>query len=562
MSLAAADSSLSVDLLRELLSDPQRRLAAADRIKEASDFALPRLAYWNYSLCRRHRQGWVEDLPDGSQRTVVDRPAPGCRQCGIHFRKHQRVGVSWLYLRGRGLLADTVGSGKTAHAAGLIALLRETGELDRGKVLVVCRAPAILQWQTELARMIPAVATITATGTRRERIAKYSSGWEVCIVGPQMLLNDHELITRNFSLALVVSDDVDALRHRENRQAYALRAVAKVSPRMVVMTGTPLQKKLHELYATLEPLGGREVFGSELQFKRRYVREEKVTIYDQRTGRKREVTQVVGYKNLDEFKRLVAPFALRRTAADIDDVDLPAVVSHNVQLELYPAQQAKYDELRRGVLTILREEGALVKQATAMAKLHYGAQICAGLAALGEPDGPQTSVKLDWLMDQVVEGDLSEEKVVVFAAYKNTIRALHARLNRAGVGYETVWGDEPDKARRHASQERFWSDPSCRLLIGTQAIEQSLNLQVSRHLVNVDMIMNPARMEQLSGRIRRDGSAYKHVYVHNLLTVGTQEERYLPLLEREQALIDHIWNENSELFERLPPAALMALITG
>jgi SNF2 family DNA or RNA helicase len=69
-------------------------------------------------------------------------------------------------------------------------------------------------------------------------------------------------------------------------------------------------------------------------------------------------------------------------------------------------------------------------------------------------------------------------------------------------------------------------------------------------------------MEQLAGRIRRDGSKYKSVYVHNLLTVGTQEERYLPALQREQALIDHVWDSKSELFESLSPLQLLTMIGG
>src|SRR5690606_10984415 len=145
---------------------------------------------------------------------------------------------------------------------------------------------------------------------------------------------------------------------------------------------------------------------------------------------------------------------------------------------------------------------------------------------------------------------------------KNSVRALQYRLRAQGVGFVTVWDDEPDKSKRAAAQERFWEDPRCRVLIGTKSIDQSLNLQVSRHLVNMDMILNPARMEQLAGRIRRDGSAYQHVFVHNLLTVRTQEERYLPLLEREAALAAHIWDENSQLFNALSPMALLQLISG
>ena len=97
--------------------------------------------------------------------------------------------------------------------------------------------------------------------------------------------------------------------------------------------------------------------------------------------------------------------------------------------------------------------------------------------------------------------------------------------------------------------------------MGTSAIEQSLNLQCARHLINVDMIPNPARMTQLAGRISRDGSQHKTVYVHNLLTYDTQEENYLPVLEREQALIDTVWDSTSELFRQLSGLELLQLFS-
>jgi SNF2 family DNA or RNA helicase len=67
-------------------------------------------------------------------------------------------------------------------------------------------------------------------------------------------------------------------------------------------------------------------------------------------------------------------------------------------------------------------------------------------------------------------------------------------------------------------------------------------------------------MQQIAGRIRRDGSRYKSVYVHNLFARGTQEEGYLAVLRREQALADHIFGESNELFEALNPLALLELI--
>lgn len=799
----------------------------------------------------------------------------------------------------------THNTGKTIVAAGLLGLLHETGELGSSRGLIVTRSGTpLMQWQRQMQRLLPDLGITATVGTRAQRVEGYLRPWTVGLMGYHMLQRDIEDMLE-FPIRTLIVDDVDALRHPHTKTSYCLKRLAQDCHRVVVLSGTPLQKRLHELHSVLEPVGGRQIFGSAHAFEQRYVRQEKVTIVTG-TGPKRQtrhIRKVVGYQNIEEFAQLVKPLALRRTAADIDDVDLPAVSPHDVFLDLYPAQVEKYRELRQGVLKIIKASGRQVKRAAAAAQFTYGAMLCSGLATLGEEDRPQTSVKMDWLEEKIVDGDLSDEKVVVFMNYKNdqplsaevwtpqglktmgeikvgdsvfslegvpstvtavypagirdvykvnfsdgtwaessathlwrvsvgeneeevlplhvimtelmqpahrkrvvrvpfiepqdfeesplpfdpyalglllgdgcfqgvpnfcsedeellqavelaaieigckatrfvregfklpftsvnlpkasygkgsgrenpltsilksfglwkhvahekfipelyktasiktrlailqglmdtdgtvsssgravfvtvsprlvddvawiarslgmlvttkkynhcpsesrtrpfyhvnvtsslpvfrlsrklskqrcevgdkrvvdvvwqrreqtqclevsapshcyvtngftpthnTIRAMRARLDRAGVSSAIIWGEEPNPAVRFAEQERFWHDPQCRVLIGTTAIEQSLNLQIARHLVNVDTIMNAARMVQLSGRIRRDGSQFKTVYVHNLLTNGTQEEAYLPLLEREQALQDAVWDEKSELFQELSPLALLTLI--
>lgn len=546
-------------------SDAQREALAA-RVHDLEDFNLPRLRAWNYDLCRLHRGGWDEVYYEqGSDepltRRITDRPKPGCRKCAIHFRSHQRVGVTWLYLKKRALLADTMGSGKTSHIGGLIAMLLETGEIPTvGRAVIVPRAPALDQWRTELLRMMPGLNVVVATGTKKQRTSLYLQPWDVMLIGPEMLRNDYQMLMR-FPLALVAADDIDQLRNPEIATSQILDLLGKHADRYVIASGTPLQKRLPELHAVLDAVGGTQVLGDIDTFNRRYLRSEYVTSFNEREGRTFKSKQITGYKNLDDLKRKIGPLVLRRT--QFADVDFPTIVPNDIMLDLYPLQRAKYKELQRGVIELLKEDGgSQIKKVSAIAKLHYGSAICAGLAALGEPDAPKTSVKMDWLIEKITQGELSDEKVVVFANLKNSVRAIQNRLHASGVGFVTIWGENKNRAERTAAQERFWEDPNCRVLLGTRAIEQSLNLQVSRHLVNVDMIMNPARMEQLAGRIRRDGSAYSHVFVHNLLTVDTQEERYLPLLEREAALAGHIWDENSELFQSLSTQALLALISG
>lgn len=531
----------------------ERRKALAWMAHESKDRNLPRFDFWDYEACKVHVQGWVDET--GQRRTT---PKPDCRVCGIVPRAHQRVGALWLYLVKKGLLADTTGVGKTTQAGLLIALLIESGELSlfrnpeggRGRVIVVPTAPALSQWHHELLRMMPTLNVIVASGgmSKAKRREMYQTAWQVLLLGPEMFRSDHEMLQNVHCSALIV-DDVDALRNHETTTSTVLDNMGRRTDRYIIMNATSVQKRLMELHCTLDAVGGERLLGGRTTFERTYI--------DKVGGETR-------YRRLDDLKARIGPIVLRRTAEDLDDVDMPAIQPSNHMLELYPRQRAKYEELREGVIRLLRDNEHQVKRVTAMSKLHYGAAICAGLGSLGAddmPDGPGASVKLDWLMDRVT-GEFEEEKIVVFARLKNTIRDLQFRLRDERVGFTTIWGEDSKREVRAAAQERFRADPRCRILLGTSAIVRSLNLQVSRRLVNVDMIMNQAQMHQLAGRVARIGSTHRTVYVHNLLTEDTQEGRYLPLLERETALADHIWEERSQLFNQLSPIAMLRLITG
>lgn len=522
-----------------------KKAALASRIRTQKNINLPELKFFNSSPCGKH-----------------DELDPTCQSCGVIFRKHQKVGVAWLFIAGKGLLADSVGTGKTIQAAGAIAAIKEADELsDDSKILVICRPAAVRQWVAQLQRLVKDTKIILGSGPRDKRIDKYlSSDWEILVMSYQTLINDLEQLDLGFKFRAVFVDDVDPLRNNDTATAYAIKRIARNAERVPILTGTPLQKRLDDLYNVLTPLGAREILGSPATFQHRYMQTQLVNEASS-TGKVSVKRKVVGYQNLDEFKEKISHLTLRRTAADIDDVNLPAITPTNVFLEPYPAQMDKYKELRQGVLRIIKAEGEEVKRATAVARFGYGAQICGGLVVIGEEDRLRTSIKLDWLEDKLT-GDLSDEKVVVFINFRKGVSALKARLDKHNISHVSITGANRDPDVRFAVQQKFWSDPDCKVLIGSTAIEQSLNLQVARHLINVDMIMNPSRMEQLAGRIRRDGSAYGTVFVHNLLTIGTQEEQYLPMLEREQALIDHVWDSQSELFDALSPLALLQMIGG
>lgn len=528
-----------------ILDPAEAKRAAAQRAKTATRVNLGTLKFWNYEPCEHH-----------------DTPRADCewRKCGGGFYDHQTRSIAFHYLTGRSMDASVTGAGKTIISYGLLALLKQKGELTK-RALVVCQTPAVLQWLQEGQRFTPKlhIEAIYSGLSRPQRIQRYSRNYDVLIIGYHMLLKDRALLEK-LGFGIVISDDVDPLLNHSNATHKAVVRLARMADRSVVFNATNIQTSLSQIHAASMAVGGFDTWGSLRSFERRYLRQEPITIYT-RGGRKMQRLQTTGYKNMTEFKQLLSPMVIRSTYEDFGkDLKMPEVMPpQDIWLELHPEQRRRYDVLQEGVLKIIKEEGTRVKHATALTKVGYGQQICAGLPALGEADGPQASVKLDWVMRQVT-GEWADQKIVVFIKNLGMVEALQNRLKAAGVGCATIWGREADAMVRKGEVDRFWQDPKCRVIIGTAAIERSLNLQNASILVCVDTHLNPARMTQILGRIRRIGSKHDHIFVFNLFAIDTQEERYTMVLRMRQALSDFVWDEQSDLYEKLSALQLLELI--
>jgi SNF2 family DNA or RNA helicase len=539
--------------VRSIPADARAR--SAWHIHQQHDFPLPPLTYFNSDPCPDH--------------TEVQR---WCTRCGVRLHRHQRVGTAWMFMGGATLLADAVGTGKTIQTAALLAMCKESGELGPGsRAVVVCRSAAVDQWGQELRRLLPQIPVCVATGTQGQRVHGYLGPWEIAVVSDRTFApaknrdGDIETIFQ-FPVSTLVYDDLDALRNIKTATSYAINRAAGSCTRVHGLHGTPLQKRLKELYSFLAPVGGRSVFGSPDKFDRRYSGRKRVNFWitdpNDQTHRRRirkSVWKDDGIKPhmLPEFRTKLAPMVLRRTAADLDDVELPDVIPNTVWVDLSPQQRARYDELKKGTLLRLRDGRVEVSTVEAGVAFTRGAQICSGLAALD--DGADISAKLEWVVDKIT-GDLDDEKVVCFVYFTQNVAALSARLTAQGVGNVVMWSLETDKAERARRVAAFTDDPGCRVLIGTTTIEMSLNLQAARHLIAVDTIMNQARMEQVVGRVRREGSRHSSVFFHHLLAKGTQEESYPEILGKEAAMADAVWGEQGAIFQAYTPRQVMEMI--
>jgi hypothetical protein len=561
----------------------------AERVRTAYDIDLPSLPNWNSGACLQHGG-------------LIMGPAPGCHKCGVRPRRHQRIGITWLYLTKRAGLFDSTGLGKTVQVAGLLALMQNAGKLNR-KVLIICRAATIGQWQAELARMIPSLLTVTVTGTARERGAKLARPWEAAICGPEMLVSKvakglSQL--EQFDIGTVICDDIEALKN-VNKTSSTIKKLCQQADRVVIASATPLDKRLSQLYDLGTILGWDAVFGQQEEFLHRYVRQEKtwyapklkpVVCRNCRTWMRPDFRRHVWVDNnkqdgpcpktgqlhmplsrykpefkcnlveigpvqerLPEFRAKIAPLVLRRAVADCDDANMPEVESSQIWLDLGAAQQARYAEIKHGILTRQNEDGQVSRQDAGNAWLRAW-QVTSGLANLDNCGITGESVKLDWAVEALT-GDLSDEPVVVYCYFRPTLADLAGRLAKAGVSTARIWGEQ-DAASREADIAAFNSGRA-RVILITDAGGAGLNLQKARRLILVDTPRSAARVTQIVGRIRRDGSAHQTAYVTQLLT-NTPIERELAQMITREALVSAQVLDRGELAGEFAPVDMRSLV--
>ena len=468
---------------------------------------------------------------------------------------YQLQGILWLYLAPKAILADSTGLGKSLQCLGLLTLLKAKGKLspENRAIIVVPATSVYSSWKSDgFEKFDVPLDYAIGRGTKAQRRAVYEDPtWEVLLTNYETVRNDIDIL-EELGFKHVILDEVDYIKNHTTLTAKAVKRITFGAHRVVAVSATPIQNSLLDLHSILEALGLKKVFGSKTAFDRRYhehvveqIRTRARTIYKKK---------VVGYKNTEELKKKLEPYFIRRTYNDVD-VKIPELQSQQKYVELTPEQRQMYEDVKRGFAKLKPNSPPKEIKAAAL-KLR---QVCTGTASAGASF--DSSAKFDWLMD-TLQADWSESKIVMFSNSKDSIRAFEKRLDDAGIGYVTLTGDETSQEVREKKRQQFWNDPKCRVLIGTTAIEKSLNLQCANIQVNLDMLYNPARHQQLAGRVHRIGSIHDEAWVFSLLTKDTIEEHVMKLLQKKQAISDHVFDDTSTVFEQLSPNELYQLIRG
>jgi hypothetical protein len=139
---------------------------------------------------------------------------------------------------------------------------------------------------------------------------------------------------------------------------------------------------------------------------------------------------------------------------------------------------------------------------------------------------------IQWLAEQLTE-EFPKEPI-----------ALYSGPMTSGIMQDGVW--EP-KQREHLKKMVFHGE--IRLMLGTDAASEGINLQKLATLINLDLPWNPTRLEQRKGRIQRIGQIHDTVYVYNMRYKGSVEDRVHQLLSSRLRNIYQLFGQIPDVLE-------------
>ncbi len=440
---------------------------------------------------------------------------------------YQREGMMHLAFKERALLADEMGLGKTCQALAACELLRQTEGV--GRALVVCPASLKSEWaeQIEAATKLP---YRTVFGPRAARLEAYRNPEFFTIANYEQILIDGADLQKLLQPDIVILDEAQRIKNWRTKTATAVKQLQ--SRFAFVLTGTPIENRIDEIYSILQFLDPT-ILGPLFRFNRQYYR------LDDR-GR------AIGYKNLDELGQRVKPYMLRRRKVEVED-DLPGRTVNNYFVPMTEEQQARYEDYALLVARIASIARRRPLTEAEFKRLQLGLacmrMICDTPYILDEKvrDCPKLD-ELERILEELL-GD-ADSKVIIFSEWVRMLSLVQSLLGDIGIDYALHTGSVPQKQRK-AEISRFKEDPDCRVFLSSESGGTGLNLQVANAVVNLDQPWNPAKLEQRIARAWRKHQK-RSVTVANLVSENSIEHNMLFLIEQKKAVAGAVLDGESE----------------
>lgn len=437
------------------------------------------------------------------------------------MRDYQVRGLNWmisLYEHGiNGILADEMGLGKTLQTISLLGFMKHFKNIN-GPHMVLVPKSTLANWMNEFKKWCPTIRAVCLIGdqdTRNKfiRDTMMPGGWDVIVTSYEMLIREKSVF-KKFTWKYMVIDEAHRIKNEESKLSLIVREIKTCN--RLLLTGTPLQNNLHELWALLNFLLP-DVFSSSEDFDDWF-----------------NTNNCLGDDGL--IKRLhsvLKPFLLRRLKSDVEKSLLPKK-EVNIYIGLSKMQRDWYTKILMKDIDIVNGAGKVEKMR--LQNILMQLRKCVNHPYLfdgAEPGPPYTTdehiidnagklVVIDKLLPKLAE---QGSRVLIFTQMTRVLDILEDYCWFRGHSYCRIDGQTAHEDRDRQIQE-FNADGSEKFLfmLSTRAGGLGINLYTADVVILYDSDWNPQMDLQAMDRAHRIGQT-KQVRVFRLVTENTVDEK-------------------------------------
>ncbi|RLN82991.1 hypothetical protein BBO99_00002496 [Phytophthora kernoviae] len=426
------------------------------------------------------------------------------------------------------ILGDEMGLGKTLQIIALIAALvtaeRGQKKTKEGRYLIVAPLSVLPNWMEQFEQFAPGIRTVMYTTQPKERAATQRAVIAAPMDQPLVLVVSYEMLYFNCDFfqkivwELLILDEGHRLKNPKGRQYDVVSNNIRANHK-IILSGTPIQNDLQELFALLSILNP-SVFDDQKLFEntfRDYFSAKAQRLDEQQQTKSKRVQKVEAL-----MSRLLAPLLLLRTVQDVQDAFTLSPLSEMVvHTPMSPMQRAYYKE-------VIAKNAGIFSNAKSQDKVSLLNILPHLRKACNHP----------YLFPGAEEEPFVEGSHFQSTAFLDIIQDF---LTLESFAYERIDGSVRGKERWQAI-ERFRKDPDTFVfLISTRAGGVGLNLQRADTVIFADSDYNPQADLQAVARAYRLGQT-KPIHVIKFLCANTVEESIYRRALKKMRMADRIRN--------------------
>lgn len=452
---------------------------------------------------------------------------------GGTLKEYQLKGLQWmisLYNNNlNGILADEMGLGKTIQTLSLITYLIETKRIP-GPYLVIVPLSTLTNWTLEFERWAPSVKTLVYKGPPVVRKALQntvrSGDFQVVLTTFEYIIRDKAVLSKIKWVHMII-DEGHRMKNTQSKLSATLTQFYSTKYRLI-LTGTPLQNNLPELWALLNFVLPK-IFNSVKSFDEWFNTPFANTGGQDKMDLSEEETLLV----IRRLHKVLRPFLLRRLKKDVEK-DLPDKVETVLKCKMSALQASIYNQVLK-YKKMVGGNGAkgLNNKLMQLRKVCNHPFVFEEVENLINPHKStndllwRTAGKFE-LLDRVIpKFQATGHRILVFFQMTQIMDIMEDFLRLRGVQYLRL--DGGTKAEDRTDLLLKFNDPNSpyfMFLLSTRAGGLGLNLQTADTVIIYDSDWNPHQDLQAQDRAHRIGQT-KEVRILRLITENSVEEKIL-----------------------------------